>query len=48
MKAAADGISISDIKYAPKALMNAVYVNGRTDILGTDNSQFCQIWASKN
>jgi hypothetical protein len=48
MKAAADGISISDIKYAPKALMNAVYVTGRTDILGTDNSQFCQIWASKN
>jgi hypothetical protein len=47
-KAAADGIAIADIKYAPKALMNAVYVTGRTDILGTDKSQFCQIWASKN
>ena len=47
-KAAANGIQIADIKYAPKALMNAVYVTGRTDIMGTDNSQFCQIWASKN
>jgi hypothetical protein len=47
-KAASNGISIADIKYAPKALMNAVYVTGRTDIMGTDNSQFCQIWASKN
>lgn len=43
----ADGIQIADIKYAPQALMNAVYVTGRTDIMGTDNSSFCQIWASK-
>ncbi len=43
----ADGIQIADIKYAPLALMNAVYVTGRTDILGTDNSSFCQIWGSK-
>ncbi|HQR17737.1 MAG TPA: hypothetical protein PK948_05185 [Gemmatimonadales bacterium] len=47
-KAAADGIGVADVKYAPKALMNAVYVTGRTDILGTDQSQFCQIWAAKN
>jgi hypothetical protein len=45
---AADGIDpLTDVKYAPKALMNAVYVDGRTEILGTDNSSFCQIWASK-
>ena len=43
----ADGIQIADIKYAPKALMNAVYVTGRSEIEGTDNSSFCQIWASK-
>lgn len=47
-KKAADGISIADIQYAPKALMNAVYVTGRTDIMGADNSQFCLVWASKN
>ncbi len=47
-KAAADGIQVADVKYAPKALMNAVYVTGRTEILGTDHSQFCQIWAAKN
>ncbi|MDH4131464.1 MAG: hypothetical protein OEV95_06625 [Gemmatimonadota bacterium] len=45
---AANGISITDIKYAPRALMNAVYVTGRTPITGTDNSSFCQVWASKN
>jgi hypothetical protein len=46
-KAAADGIQIADIKYAPKALMNAVYVTGRDEIRGSDNGSFCQIWASK-
>ena len=47
-KDAADGsISVADIKYAPKAMMNAVYVTGRSEIAGTDNSSFCQIWASK-
>lgn len=40
-------IDVKDIKYAPKALMNAVYVMGRTDIMGTDHSAFCQIWASQ-
>jgi hypothetical protein len=46
-KAAADGIQIADVKYAPKALMNAVYITGRDEIRGTDNGSFCQIWASK-
>ena len=44
---AADGIQISDVKLAPKALMNAAYLAGRDEITGTDNSQFCQIWASR-
>lgn len=47
-KDASDGISLADIKYAPKAMMNAVYVTGRSSLEGTDNSSFCQIWASKN
>lgn len=47
-KAASDGISISDIKVAPEALMNALYITGRSEILGTDNSSFCQIWGSAN
>ena len=46
-KDAADGLQIADIKYAPKALMNAVYVTGRDEIRGSDNGSFCQIWASK-
>jgi hypothetical protein len=46
-KDAADGIQIADVKYAPKALMNAVYVTGRDEIAGSDNASFCQVWASK-
>ena len=42
------GISLSEIKYAPKALMNAVYVTGRDEIAGTDAAAFCQLWASAN
>ena len=43
---AADGISIADVKYAPYALMNAVYVTGRSAFTGTDLSSFCSIWSS--
>ena len=43
---AADGIAISDVKYAPYALMNAVYVTGRNPFAGTDISSFCSIWSS--
>ena len=46
-KDAADGLQIPDVKYAPKALMNAVYVEGRDEIRGSDNGSFCQIWARK-
>ena len=44
----ADGLQIADLKYAHKALMNAVYLQGRDDIRGSDNGSFCQIWASTN
>ena len=44
---AADGLQIADVKYAPKALMNAVYVTGRSEIAGSDDASFCQIWARK-
>ena len=43
---ASDGISIADVKYAPYALMNAVYVTGRNEIAGSDVSSFCSIWSS--
>jgi hypothetical protein len=43
----ADGLDISDIKFAPKALMNAAYVTGRDEIRGSDNGSFCQIWARR-
>jgi hypothetical protein len=35
------------IKYAPRAMMNAVYVSGRSEISGTDNASFCQISAGQ-
>jgi hypothetical protein len=44
---AADGIQLADVKLAPKALMNAAYLVGRDEIVGLDNSQFCQIWAGR-
>lgn len=45
-KDASDGLSIADVKYAPYAMMNAVYAGGRNELAGSDNSQFCSIWAS--
>lgn len=47
-KATEDGvIFLSEVKFAPRAMMNAVYFTGRSELAGTDNSSFCQIWASK-
>ena len=45
-KDASDGLSIADVKYAPYAMMNAVYAGGRNELAGSDNAQFCSIWAS--
>lgn len=42
---ARDGLQVADLKYAPKALMNAAYLAGRDGIAGLDNSAFCQIWS---
>ena len=41
-------IDVKNIKYAPKALMNAVYISGRSELAGIDNSIFCQIWANQH
>jgi hypothetical protein len=34
------------IHYAPKSIMNAVYVSADRAIRGTDNASFCHIWAN--
>lgn len=34
------------IKYAPRSIMNAVYVSPFRQLTGTDNASFCQLWAS--
>jgi hypothetical protein len=34
------------IKFAPRAIMNAVYVSPFTEMTGTDNASFCSIWGS--
>ena len=41
----ADGLQIADLKYAPYAMMNAVYVTGRNELAGADRSVFCALWA---
>ena len=33
------------IKYAPRAMMNAVYVSPFRQLTGTDNASVCQLWA---
>ena len=39
-------LSLSEVKWAPYALMNAVYIAGRGSITGNDNSSFCDLWAN--
>ena len=34
------------IHFAPRAVMNAVYVSSFRDLAGTDNASFCQLWAN--
>jgi hypothetical protein len=34
------------IQFAPRAVMNAVYVSSFRNLAGTDNSSFCQLWAN--
>jgi len=35
------------IKFAPRAVMNAVYISPFADLAGTDNASYCQIWAHR-
>jgi hypothetical protein len=42
------GSTIDDIKYAPRAVMNAVYVSTFRDLTGTDNASFCHVWANSH
>jgi len=35
------------LKFAPRAVMNAVYVSPFAELTGTDNASFCQIWAPR-
>jgi hypothetical protein len=34
------------LKFAPRAVMNAVYVSPFASLAGTDNASFCSIWAN--
>jgi hypothetical protein len=40
-------IYLDEVKYAPLAMMNALYLTGRSELTGSDNSTFCQLWASR-
>lgn len=35
------------LKFAPRAVMNAVYVSPFADLAGTDNASYCSIWAHR-
>jgi hypothetical protein len=35
------------LKFAPRAVMNAVYVSRFAELAGTDNASFCSIWANR-
>jgi hypothetical protein len=36
-----------NLKFAPRAVMNAVYVSPFTELAGTDNASYCSVWASR-
>jgi hypothetical protein len=39
---------LEDVKFAPRAVMNAVYVSDFSNVTGTDKASFCQIWSNSN
>lgn len=39
---------LDDVKFAPRAVMNAVYVSDFSTLTGTDKASFCQFWANSN
>jgi hypothetical protein len=36
-----------NLKFAPRAVMNAVYVSPFSELAGTDNASYCSVWASR-
>lgn len=42
------GTTIDDVKYAPRAVMNAVYIAPFRELTGADTSGFCHIWANSH
>jgi hypothetical protein len=36
------------LKFAPRAVMNAVYASPFAELAGTDNASFCSIWANRH
>jgi len=36
-----------NLKYAPRAIMNAVYLSPFTELTGTDNASYCSVWAQR-
>lgn len=40
--------TLDDVKFAPRAVMNAVYVSEFSTLTGTDKASFCQFWANSN
>ena len=36
-----------DIKFSPRAVMNAVYISPFAELAGTDNASYCSIWAHR-
>ena len=43
-----NGSTVEDIHYAPRAVMNAVYISPFPDLTGTDKAAFCHIWANSH
>ena len=43
-----DPVTIANLKYAPRAVMNAVYASPFRELTGTDNGSFCHIWANSH
>ena len=43
-----DPVTVANLKYAPRAVMNAVYASPFRELTGTDNGPFCHIWANSH
>lgn len=43
-----DQLTAANVKYAPRAVMNAVYIEPFRQLTGADTSGFCSIWANSH